>query len=255
MSYAGAPRRSEKQIKPGVSATRHPGAIRAALSIVFGLALAGLIQGPAGAQEIPTPTPPPTAEPSPLPTSEPSQSTAPAHQERSERVRPAKSDGRKGGRQHKKPRGSFRRQQRKNQLRATCAPFTFNQTYPGWGPALTYGRVVTVAYEASRCSKPHGTALDLSVDGTATVYDGTTAEGTPLDARGFTVSGTWDQPSNAIGWPPNWWECGVKSARYSWQIPGVYSFNVSARWGVWTLSVETQGPVPTSIHWSFNGCG
>jgi hypothetical protein len=174
---------------------------------------------------------------------------------RGERARPPKDDRNEPGRQRKKPRRSFRQQRQKNHLRATCAPFTFNQTYPAWGPAVTYGRMVTVAYEASRCSKPNGTALDLSVGGTASVYEGSTATGTPLDVRGFTVSGSWDRPSNAIGWPPKWWECGVKSARYNWQIPGVYSFNVSARWGVWTLSVETQGPAPTSINWSYDGCG
>lgn len=253
MSYVGAPRRRQKQIKPGVSTTHRPGLIRAGISVVFGLALAGLLPMPAGAQEIPTPTPPPTAE-SPLPPAEPTDRGALQPQEQGEQVRPARDDRKERARQGKRHRRSFRQQGRKNHLRATCAPFTFNQTYPGWGPALTYGRVVTVAYEASRCSKPHGTAMNLSVDGTATVYDGTSAAGTPLDVRGFTVSGTWDKPSNAIGWPPNWWECGVKAARYSWQIPGVYSFNVSARWGVWTLSVETQGPVPTRIHWSYNGC-
>lgn len=250
--YAGAPPKGGKQIKAGDPTTRHPGLIRNAVCIVFGLALAGLLQVPAVAQELPTPTPPPTAEPSPAPA--PNESAAPQQQGQGRQVRPPRRDRNEPDRHRKKHRRSFRQQRRRNHLRATCAPFTFNQSYSAWGPAVTYGRTVTVAYEASRCSKPNGTALDLSVDGTATVYDGTTATGTPLDVRGFTVSGTWDKPSNAIGWPPNWWQCGVKSARYTWQIPGVYSFNVSARWGVWTLSVETQGPVPTSIHWSYNGC-
>jgi hypothetical protein len=113
---------------------------------------------------------------------------------------------------------------------------------------------VTVAYDASQCTKPSGTAVELSMQGTARVYRGTVAEGTAIDTRPFTVVGLWDRPEDPSGWPLTWWSCGVKLARYTWDIVGVYRFAVSARWGVWTLEVTSQGAAPRTVRWTHNAC-
>lgn len=123
-----------------------------------------------------------------------------------------------------------------------------------WGPALTYGEPVTVVYEASHCTKPVGTTVELSMQGTAKAYQGILVEGSPIDSRPFTVTGMWDRPTNPSGWPPTWWGCGVKHARYSWSIAGVYTFAVSARWGVWSLEVTSQGTAPRTVRWTHNAC-
>jgi hypothetical protein len=152
-------------------------------------------------------------------------------------------------RRHERPK-----KDRRVQIKAGCAPFGFTQTYVAWGPALAYGRPVTVAYEGSRCTMPAGAGAEVSVRGTATVFQGILAEGLPIDARPFTVSGTWNRPTNPAGWPPDWWQCGVKHARYTWDIAGMYTFEVEARWGVWDLQISTQGLQPTLVHWAYNGC-
>lgn len=124
-----------------------------------------------------------------------------------------------------------------------------------WGPAMAYGEPVTVAYEASRCVRPVGAAVEVSLQGAATIYRGILAEGTPIDSRPFTVTGIWNRPTNPEGWPPAWWECDVKHARYTWDIAGIYTFDVSARWGVWSLRISTQGVQPDAMHWAYNACG
>jgi hypothetical protein len=127
-----------------------------------------------------------------------------------------------------------------------------------WGPALAYGEPVTVAYAGDRCTRASGSVARVTVEGSAMVYRGTVAEGEPLDRRPFRLSGEWDRPSNEVGWPLAWWGCGVKNARYVWEIPGVYTFDVGARWGLWTLSVSTQPVAPLgearTVHWAYNGC-
>lgn len=139
-------------------------------------------------------------------------------------------------------------------LQGSCAPFSHTQTYSSWGPAVAYGTPVTVVYEAARCSTPDGSSLDVSADGTARIFEGTTAEGMLLDTRPFLVTGTWRQPQNADAWPPTWWTCSVPFANYTWQIPGVYSFRVSARDGVWSLDVSSHGVGSQDVTWTHDGC-
>jgi hypothetical protein len=158
-------------------------------------------------------------------------------------------------RREKDARRQQRPKRRPVRIRTGCAPFAFTQTYGAWGPALAYGETVTVAYEASRCTRRSGTAAELTLKGSAAVYRGGVAEGKPIEVRPFSATGMWDRPTNPSGWPPEWWACDVKNARYTWVIDGIYSFRVVARWGVWTLSVDTQGAEQRAVHWSYNGCG
>lgn len=139
-------------------------------------------------------------------------------------------------------------------LQGTCTPFVHTQTYPNWGPAVAYGGPVTVAYEADRCSTPDGSALDVSAEGTAMIYDGLTTDGTLLDTRSFSVTGTWQEPQNAEAWPPTWWTCSVPYASYTWEIPGVYTFRVSAQDGVWSLDVSSSGVGTQDVSWTHDGC-
>jgi len=159
----------------------------------------------------------------------------------------AGSHGKTGKDRHRSARGDAT-------LTASCAPFDHTQTYAGWGPAAAYGETVTVVYEAGRCSTPDGSALDVSVEGTAKVFQGETQSGALLDTRPFLVTGTWRRPKNAEAWPPNWWGCDVTYANYTWQIPGVYTFQVSARNGLWSLDVISEGVGSQSVSWTHDGC-
>jgi hypothetical protein len=142
--------------------------------------------------------------------------------------------------------------------RRQCAPFGHTQTYLTWGPALAYDEPVTVVYSAERCTERQGTLVNVTTQGSATVYQGALAKGEPIDQRPFRLTGSWDRPSNEAGWPLAWWGCGVKQARYIWEIPGVYRFDVGARWGLWTLTVSTQPVKPLAeartVHWTYNAC-
>jgi hypothetical protein len=146
------------------------------------------------------------------------------------------TDRRRGGRPSKQ-----------TAIRTACGPFSWTQTYEAW----SYGTTVTVVYDASRCVRRSGRrALDLSVEGSATVHSGADALGEPIDSRPFTVPGSWVDPTNPDGWLPDWWQCSVKQAQYTWEIPSVYTFDVAARWGVWTLKVTTAGPEPNTLTWA-----
>lgn len=169
--------------------------------------------------------------------------------------------GQDGGGRHEadKPKNGHRRGERAGSsetptLTGSCAPFTHTQTYSDWGPAVAYGGPVTVVYEADRCSTPNGAALDLAADGSASIFRGETSAGALLDTRPFLVTGTWREPRNAEAWPPTWWGCKVPYASYVWEIPGVYSFHVSARHGMWTLDVSSQGVAAQSVTWAHDGC-
>lgn len=222
------------------------------------VALAALLALPAGAQEAPEPTP--TPSPTPSPTAPPSPAPpSPAPSPSGQTIEPSSSPERA-------PKRVKRRRPRRQRRRATwkagpvrakqgCQPFSHTQTYVTWGPALAYQEPVTVVYGASQCTKPSGSAVELSMQGTAKVYRGTVAQGTPIDTRPFTVIGLWDRPENPSGWPPTWWSCDVKLARYSWEIGGVYTFAVSARWGVWSLEVTSGGPAARTVRWTHNACG
>jgi hypothetical protein len=133
-----------------------------------------------------------------------------------------------------------------------CGPFAMTQTYRDWGPARFYDRTVTVEYDATRCSLPGEDVTRVSIEGTATMYPGSSADGRPLDERAFLVQGTWRHASNREGWPLTWWECDVESLAYTWSIAGVYTFDVSAHDGVWSLLVEdSRAPVS----WTYDACG
>ena len=134
---------------------------------------------------------------------------------------------------------------------AGCGAFELTQTYRNWGPAVAYERPVTVRYEATRCSRIHDGTVRLSIEGQATVYKGWSVSGDPLDERAFDVSGRWTNPSNQEGWPPDWWQCSVKSAEYSWRIAGVYTFDVTASQGVWNLDVSSG---ENRVDWTYDAC-
>ena len=68
------------------------------------------------------------------------------------------------------------------------------------------------------------------------------------------VTGTWREPQNSEAWPPAWWGCGVPYASYTWEIPGVYSFEVSAQDGFWTLDVSSEGVGTQAVSWTHDGC-
>jgi hypothetical protein len=140
------------------------------------------------------------------------------------------------------------------ELTAGCAPFSHVQAYESWGPAVAYGGPVTVVYEAGRCSTPDGSALDVVVEGTAKVFQGDSATGALVDTGPFLVTGTWRQPKNSEGWPPSWWSCNVPYASYTWEIPGVYTFQVSARDGLWSLDVTSRGAGSQAVSWTHDGC-
>jgi hypothetical protein len=246
-------------------------AIRGLLAAVLSLLLAG----PALAQEASPPPPPPTPSPSPPPP-EPSPSPSPPPVPIAERPAPPappgeaaeqeRNEGRKPDRQKTSRRKATKQRRRERRPRPRpealvkrgCASFSHTQTYLTWGPALAYSEPVTVVYGGDRCTRGAGTTAEVTVNGSATVYQGALAEGEPIDSRPFRLTGTWDRPTNQVGWPLAWWGCAVKNAQYRWEIPGVYTFDVAARWGVWTLTVSTQPVSPLgearTVHWSYNGC-
>lgn len=136
-----------------------------------------------------------------------------------------------------------------------CQPFSHLQTYRGWGPARFYGRTVTVSYQGTGCSTAEGELVGLTLSGTATVFRGSEASGSRLDTRAFSIAGSWRTSSFSTDWTPGWWRCDVPAADYRWAISGVYSFEVSARNGVWTLDVVAGGEQPQSVHWVHDACG
>ena len=222
---------------------------RAALVMLLAVALPAAIAGLASASTdpiLPPLTGPGPAIPLPAPDLPGKKTDQPS--------KGAKKAGHKAGSQGKGAKHRHRPAARDLTLRASCAPFGHTQTYVGWGPAAAYGETVTVVYEAGRCSTPDGSALDVSVEGTAKVFQGETQSGALLDTKPFLVTGTWRQPKNAEAWPPSWWGCGVPYASYTWEIPGVYTFQVSARNGLWSLDVHSQGVGFQSVAWTHDGC-
>jgi hypothetical protein len=247
---------------------------RSALRVLLLAGIALLLATPATAQESPTPPPSPTSDPSPDPSPGPTPTTATtasavpaapdsqAAPNRSAQVRPEprKQTERKRRERRRVHRVPERRMVKRRETRIDrgCSTFTHTQTYLTWGPALAYSEPVTVAYQGDRCTRGKAVRAEVTVNGTATVYQGALVEGEPIDVRPFRLSGAWERPSNEVGWPLAWWGCGVKNAAYRWEIPGVYVFDVVARWGVWTLTVSTQPVTPwgesRTVHWSYNGC-
>jgi hypothetical protein len=222
-------------------------------SVLLAVGLTVLLALPADAQEVPEPTP--SQSPSPSASASPSPAPSPTGTtiQPSSRVRPDRTP--------KKLRRHRQRRQRwagwtAGPLKAKqgCRPFAHTQTYITWGPALAYGEPVTVVYDASHCTKSSGTAVEVSMQGTARVYQGVLVQGSPIDTRPFTVTGLWERPKVAAGWPLDWWSCDVKHARYSWEIGGVYTFAVTARWGVWSLDVTSKGAASRTVRWTYNAC-
>jgi hypothetical protein len=129
-----------------------------------------------------------------------------------------------------------------------CEAIARVQTYEGWGPALHYGRTVTVAYALTDCSASLSTdGFAFEATGTATVFRGASAAGSPLTVEPFTASGAWGDPASS-GWPPAWWSCDVARASISWEIPGAYTFLAGATGDRWTLEVQVPGH--PAVHWS-----
>lgn len=144
--------------------------------------------------------------------------------------------------------------------RPSCDQFYLIQTYDGSGfyqaPAWYYGETVTIAYEARNCnffqeSQGH---FVLHLDGTATVYAGSSAEGEPIDVRGFHSTETWHDPENTQGWPLTWWDCSVKQAHYKWKIPSVYDFTVQAHDGFWSYEQTAFTKPPQQSSGEFDAC-
>jgi hypothetical protein len=135
-----------------------------------------------------------------------------------------------------------------------CDPFEYRQAYRGWGPGSSYGRKVSVLYEAESCVKIENGILRISMDGTAEIRE-RNARGKIIAEKPFELVGTWVHPSLASGWPPDWWECGVTDLDYAWRIPGRYSFEVEADDGKWTLDVITvRRDTTRTVHWTFDAC-
>jgi hypothetical protein len=211
-----------------------------------------------------SPSPEATTSPTPEATASPSQTAPTTVEQPASSQQPDQQDRRRPPRpRRRKPaRHGFRAERRgdrsKVQLKRSCAPFSHTQTYLTWGPAWAYGTPVTVDYSAERCTKPRGTLVEVTTAGSATVYQGTTMDGAAIDRRPFRLTGRWDRPANAAGWPLSLWGCGVKLAQYRWEIPGVYTFEIGARWGVWSLTVSTEILGPQSqardFHWSYDAC-
>ncbi len=215
-------------------------AVRAALLLLLSFLLATTVAGGASAAEPDPATSPLTIGPGPaIPPPPPVLPTSKGSKKHSGKSDRGGNEGAKEG---------------KLELHASCAPLAHTQTYSAWGPAVSYGGPVTVAYEASRCSTPDGLALDVAAEGTARIYQGADTSGVLLDTRPFLVSGRWKEPRNAEAWPPTWWDCSVPFATYTWQIPGVYTFQVSARDGVWSLNVSSQGVGTQDVSWTHDGC-
>jgi hypothetical protein len=220
---------------------------RAALVVLLAVALPAAIAGRATAST--DPVLPPLTEPGPaIPLPAPDLPGKKADRPAKGAEKAGHKAGGKGGKHR------HRAAARGLTLTASCAPFGHTQTYVGWGPAAAYGETVTVVYEAGRCSTPDGSALDVSVEGTAKVFQGETQSGALLDTRPFLVAGTWREPANAEAWPPPWWSCSIAYANYTWQVPGIYTFQVSAREGTWVLDVATQGSTPRTVTWSYDAC-
>jgi hypothetical protein len=220
--------------------------MRAALLLLMTLLVGASLAGSAGAAEPDPSGSPLTIGPGPaIPPPPP--------------VLPSSKKGKKGAGKHRSGHSGGRSknqgaEETKMELHASCAPLAHTQTYSAWGPAVSYGGPVTVVYEASRCSTPDGTALDVAAEGTAQIFQGADTSGVLLDTRPFLVSGTWREPRNAEAWPPTWWDCSVSYASYTWQIPGVYTFRVTARDGAWTLDVNSQGVGSQDLSWTHDGC-
>jgi len=135
-----------------------------------------------------------------------------------------------------------------------CEPFVYRQAYRGWGPGFAYGRTVSVLYEAERCARIENGILRISMDGTAQIREGNSG-GRVIAQKPFELEGTWVHPSVSSGWPPDWWECGVTDLDYAWRISGLYSFEVEADDGMWTLDVVTVRRDRTkTVHWTFDAC-
>jgi hypothetical protein len=229
-------------------------ATRAALLVLMTLLLGSALAGSAGAAE-PDPSVPPL-------TIGPGDAIPPPPPVLPSGKRGKKDAGPPRSKQGGKPAGGSSKGQGANgtkghdklDLHASCAPLAHTQTYVAWGPAVSYGGPVTVVYDASRCSTPDGSALDVAAEGTAQIFQGPDTTGALLDTKPFIVSGTWREPRNAEAWPPTWWDCSVPFANYTWQIPGVYTFQVSARDGVWSLNVSSQGVATQDVSWTHDGC-
>ncbi|MGH2709587.1 MAG: hypothetical protein ACRDH9_00070 [Actinomycetota bacterium] len=226
-------------------------ATRTALFVLSALLLTGSLAGQASAQEVPPPPSPVVIGPGPALPPPPPSLPGSKHGKGGKGGKGAKTGNKtKGGRTKAGKAGG----NAGLDLRANCAPFGYTQTYGSWGPAVAYGGPVTVVYEAERCSTPDGRSLDLAAEGTAKVFQGASEAGALLDTRPFLFTGTWKQPKNAAAWPLAWWDCSVPYASYKWEIPGLYTFEVTAQAGVWSLDVNSQGVGTQAVSWTHNGC-
>jgi len=134
------------------------------------------------------------------------------------------------------------------------APFTWVQTYTGWGPALYYGEQVTVNYTGTNRWKFKDGRFNLMIEGTSEIYRGDSILGELIEVRPFHNTEVWCEPENTWGWPVSWWSCGVEQLRYRWIIPGVYSYEVTAKDGFWTYEIKVFTSPPTVEYNEFDTC-
>ena len=124
-----------------------------------------------------------------------------------------------------------------------CAEFPHKQTYVAEAglfraPAWHYDRTVTVVYETDSCEAevaPDGN-YTLSIEGTASIYDGLSDDGELLEKQPFTSEISSDSVDGKIGWPVRWWSCFDGSFSYVWTIEDVYVFSVVAEDGRWVMA-------------------
>lgn len=140
-----------------------------------------------------------------------------------------------------------------------CTPFEHAQTYSARrgfyrAPAWHYGRTVTIVYRADACTSVNARsgAVQERLDGTATVYAGTSASGAAIDERPFT-SVEERRPPLPSG-ETAWWACDRSTVSYSWTIEGVYRFTARGTNGTWTYRHVSLGEHPRSHRHSFSAC-
>ncbi len=138
------------------------------------------------------------------------------------------------------------------------AVFDLCQVYTSSGfynaPAKYYDQTVAIHYygENRWIWNPKNHHFNLRIVGTATVYDGTSCSGTPIDERPFENTESWIDSGNTWGWPARWWNCGVEVMNYYWTIPGVYQFYATKHGNTWSYlqTAYTSPPDVSGASWS-----
>ena len=142
-----------------------------------------------------------------------------------------------------------------------CDVFPYSQSYKtdeGFfrAPAWTFGRDVTIQYDAGACAASGGLdgKFSLTVRGRATVYAGDDLDGPKLGIYPFASSVSGNFEGDKAGWPIDWWACREGSFNYSWIIPNVYLFSMRATDGDWSMIQRALDGSRDVTGTNFNGC-